>query len=72
LRRRFLRGNSAGWWRSTSALKRPKWVLSIIGVIGPTAFYADTRARATADGSNFTGGKVRLIVYFLETTAPTA
>ena len=41
-----------------------------IGVIGPTAFYANTRVRVTANGSNFTGGKVRLIVYFLEMSAP--
>ncbi|NWG26793.1 MAG: DUF2793 domain-containing protein [Pseudorhodoplanes sp.] len=43
-----------------------------IGVIGPTAFYADTRVRATANGSGFTGGKVRLIAYFLEMSAPAA
>jgi hypothetical protein len=43
-----------------------------IGVIGPTAYYSDTKVRATANGSNFTGGKVRLVVYFLEMTAPTA
>jgi hypothetical protein len=42
-----------------------------VGVIGPTAFYADTKVRVTANGSNFTGGKVRLAVYFLEMTAPT-
>lgn len=42
------------------------------GVIGPTAFYADTRVRVTANGSSFTGGKVRLIVYFLEMAVPTA
>jgi len=43
-----------------------------VGVIGPTAFYADTRVRVTANGSNFTAGTVRLIVYFLEMTAPGA
>ena len=42
------------------------------GVIGPTAFYADTRVRITANGGNFTGGKVRLIVYFLEMSVPGA
>jgi hypothetical protein len=42
-----------------------------VGVIGPTAFYADTKVRVTANGSNFTGGKVRLMIYFLEMTAPT-
>jgi len=40
------------------------------GVIGPTAFYADTRVRVTANGGNFTAGKVRLIVYFLEMSVP--
>lgn len=43
-----------------------------IGVIGPTAFYSDTKVRITANGANFTGGKVRLICYFLEMTAPSA
>jgi hypothetical protein len=41
-----------------------------VGVIGPTAYYADTRVRITANGANFTGGKVRLIVYFMEMAAP--
>jgi hypothetical protein len=43
-----------------------------IGVIGPTGFYADTRVRVTANGGNFTAGKVRLVVYFLEMSAPTS
>jgi hypothetical protein len=42
------------------------------GVIGPTAFYADTKVRVTANGGNFTGGKVRLIAYFLEMSVPSA
>jgi len=42
------------------------------GVIGPTAFYADTRVRVTANGGNFTAGKVRLIVYFLEMSVPSS
>ena len=41
-----------------------------IGVIGPTAFYADTKVRVTANGANFTAGKVRLACYFLEMNAP--
>ncbi len=41
-----------------------------IGVIGPTAYYADTKVRVTANGSNFTAGKVRLVCYFLEMSAP--
>jgi hypothetical protein len=40
------------------------------GVIGPTAFYADTKVRVTANGGSFTAGKVRLIVYFLEMSIP--
>jgi Protein of unknown function (DUF2793) len=43
-----------------------------IGVIGPTAYYADTRVRITANGGGFTAGKVRLAVYFLEMSAPTS
>lgn len=43
-----------------------------IGVIGPTGFYADTKVRVTANGSNFTAGKVRLVCYFLEMSAPTS
>ena len=42
------------------------------GVIGPTAFYADTKVRITANGGSFTGGKVRLIIYFLEMSVPTS
>ena len=42
-----------------------------VGVIGPTAFYANTKVRVTATGSNFTGGKVRLVIYYFEMTAPT-
>lgn len=41
-----------------------------VGVIGPTAFYADTKVRITANGPNFTAGKVRLACYFLEMSAP--
>jgi len=43
-----------------------------VGVIGPTANYADTRVRVTANGGSFTAGKVRLVVYFLEMSAPGA
>jgi hypothetical protein len=41
-----------------------------VGVIGPTAFYADTRVRITANGSSFVAGKVRLVCTFLEMNAP--
>ena len=43
-----------------------------LGVIGPAGIYADTKVRATANGDAFTGGKVRLVVYFLEMSAPSA
>jgi hypothetical protein len=43
-----------------------------IGVVGPTAFYADTKVRVTANGADFTGGKVRLICYYMEMSAPHA
>jgi hypothetical protein len=45
---------------------------SNIGVIGPSAFYANTPIRVTAAGGNFTGGKVRVVLYALAFTAPTA
>lgn len=45
---------------------------SNVGVIGPEGVYADTAVRVTANGGGFTGGKVRLIAYFLEMSAPTA
>jgi len=43
-----------------------------IGVIGPSAFYANTPIRVTAAGGNFTGGKVRVVLYALAFTAPTS
>jgi len=45
---------------------------SNVGVIGPTGFYADTRVRVTANGGSFSAGKVRLVVYFIEISAPSA
>lgn len=45
---------------------------SNVGVIGPTGFYADTAVRVTANGGDFTAGKVRLVCYFLEMSAPSA
>jgi hypothetical protein len=41
-----------------------------IGVIGPTAFYADTPIMLTANGGNFTGGKVRVAIQYLTFSAP--
>jgi hypothetical protein len=40
------------------------------GIIGPTAFYADTPVVVTANGANFTGGKVRLAIHVLRVTPP--
>jgi len=36
-----------------------------IGVVGPTAFYAPTPVRLTANGGAFTGGRVRLAIHAL-------
>lgn len=41
-----------------------------VGVIGPTAFYADTSVVLTAEGSNFTGGAVRIAIHYLRCAAP--
>jgi hypothetical protein len=40
------------------------------GIIGPTAFYADTAIAVTANGSDFTGGKIRLAIHALRVTPP--
>lgn len=36
-----------------------------IGVVGPTAFYADTPVILTAAGGAFNGGKVRLSIHVM-------
>lgn len=41
-----------------------------IGVIGPTAFYADTPIRLTANGGSFAGGAVRIAIHYLTCSAP--
>ena len=41
-----------------------------IGVIDPTAFYANTLVRLTANGGNFTGGDVRVAIHYLTCAAP--
>lgn len=43
---------------------------SNVGVIGPTAFYADTPIRLTANGGSFTGGAVRIAIHYLTCGAP--
>lgn len=40
------------------------------GIIGPTAFYADTPIIVTANGSDFTGGAVRLAIHAVQMTPP--
>ena len=43
-----------------------------IGVIGPTAWYAASAVKLTANGGNFTGGQVRVAIQYLLCGAPTA
>lgn len=43
-----------------------------VGVIGPTAIYADEPVVLTANGSNFTGGTVRVALQYIQLTAPTS
>jgi len=40
------------------------------GVTGPTAYYAPTPIRLTANGSPFTGGKVRIAIHYIACGAP--
>lgn len=35
------------------------------GVVGPTAFYADTALRISANGGNFAGGNVRVAIHYM-------
>ena len=41
------------------------------GVIGPTAWYAATTIKLTSQGSNFTGGAVRVAIQYMLCGAPT-
>ncbi|WP_354069399.1 DUF2793 domain-containing protein [Caulobacter sp. 1776] len=45
---------------------------SNIGVVGPTAYYADTPVLLTAVGGNFVAGKVRVAIHLLRFDAPAA
>lgn len=46
---------------------------TVIGVSGtPCAYYGATPLRLTAEGGDFTGGKVRLAIHCLELTGPAA
>lgn len=44
---------------------------SNVGVIGPTAFYADTSVVITPTSGTFSGGKVRVSIYVLTFGGPT-
>jgi hypothetical protein len=43
-----------------------------VGVIGPTAFYADTPVLLSAVGGSFVTGKVRVAIHVLRFDAPVA
>ncbi|SRR5579883_201478 len=43
-----------------------------VGVIGPTAWYAPSTIKLTANGGNFTGGQVRVSIQYLLCGAPTS
>lgn len=45
---------------------------SNVGVIGPTAVYAPTPVRLTANGGSFSGGTVRVAIHLIVCTAPEA
>lgn len=42
------------------------------GVTGPTAYYANTPISVTANGSDFTGGKVRIAIHYMLCITPTS
>lgn len=42
------------------------------GIVGPTAYYAATPVRLTANGGSFAGGKVRLAIHFMLCGVPAA
>lgn len=45
---------------------------SNVGVVGPTAYYADTPVMITAAGGSFTGGKVRVSMHVMRFDPPAA
>lgn len=45
---------------------------SNVGVVGPTAYYADTPVVLSAVGGSFVGGKVRVAIHVLRFDAPAA
>lgn len=40
------------------------------GVVGPSAFYSATNIRLTANGGNFSGGKVRIAIHYITCGVP--
>lgn len=44
---------------------------SNVGVVGPFAVYADEVVTLTANGGNFTGGEVKVVLHYFELTGPT-
>ncbi len=42
------------------------------GVTGPSAYYSDTSVRLTANGGNFSGGKVRIAIHYMLCPASTS
>ncbi len=42
------------------------------GVVGPSAFYVDTVVRLSANGSDFTDGKVRVAIHYMLCTPPSS
>ncbi len=43
-----------------------------VGVIGPTAWYAPSTIKLTANGANFTGGQVRVVIYYMAFDPPSS
>lgn len=41
-----------------------------VGVVGGFAVYSDTVVRLTANGGNFTGGAVKVVLHYIELTGP--
>jgi hypothetical protein len=61
-------GTSAGQFGATLGVAAGS---SNSGVIGPTAWYATSTIKLTAQGSNFTGGTVRVAIQYMLCGAPT-
>ncbi len=62
-------GTSAGQFGSALGVSAGS---SNSGVIGPTAWYATSTIKLTAQGSNFTGGTVRVAIQYILCGTPTS